>query len=115
MRAADGSVRDTAVYSVTAAEWPAVRAHLDWQLNKPREVTEQRLNSAAPTTQGDPVAKKKNITIEELWQVERLGAPSLAPDGAQAVASLTRYLDGREQGQLVAVAACPRWEASRVA
>jgi N-acetyltransferase len=36
-RTADGSLRDTAVYSITAAEWPAVRAHLDWQLNKPRE------------------------------------------------------------------------------
>jgi len=35
-RAADGSVRDTAVYSITAAEWPAVRSHLDWQLAKPR-------------------------------------------------------------------------------
>lgn len=35
-RAADGSLRDTAVYSITAAEWPAVRAHLDWQLAKPR-------------------------------------------------------------------------------
>ena len=34
---ADGTLRDTAVYSITAAEWPAVRAHLDWQLNKPRE------------------------------------------------------------------------------
>jgi RimJ/RimL family protein N-acetyltransferase len=31
-----GSVRDTAVYSITAAEWPAVRAHLDWQLLRPR-------------------------------------------------------------------------------
>jgi N-acetyltransferase len=37
-RTADGSLRDTAVYSITASEWPAVRAHLDWQLNKPREV-----------------------------------------------------------------------------
>lgn len=35
-RAADGSLRDTAVYSITAAEWPAVRSHLDWQLGKPR-------------------------------------------------------------------------------
>ena len=35
-RASDGSVRDTAAYSITAAEWPAVRAHLDWQLMKPR-------------------------------------------------------------------------------
>lgn len=35
-RAADGSLRDTAVYSITATEWPTVRAHLDWQLSKPR-------------------------------------------------------------------------------
>jgi RimJ/RimL family protein N-acetyltransferase len=35
-RAADGSLRDTAVYSITAFEWPAVRSHLDWQLAKPR-------------------------------------------------------------------------------
>ena len=35
--------------------------------------------------------KKKNITVEDLWKLERLGAPSLSPDGAQAVASLSRY------------------------
>lgn len=35
-RAPDGTLRDTAVYSITAAEWPAVRSHLDWQLRKPR-------------------------------------------------------------------------------
>lgn len=34
--ARNGTVRDTCVYSITAAEWPAVRAHLDWQLQKPR-------------------------------------------------------------------------------
>jgi N-acetyltransferase len=34
--ACDGTLRDTAVYSITAAEWPAVRSHLDWQLAKPR-------------------------------------------------------------------------------
>ena len=32
----NGTIRDTAVYSITAAEWPTVRAHLDWQLEKPR-------------------------------------------------------------------------------
>ena len=32
----NGTLRDTAVYSVTAAEWPAVRANLDWQLERPR-------------------------------------------------------------------------------
>jgi RimJ/RimL family protein N-acetyltransferase len=34
--APNGSIRDTAVYSVTAPEWPSVKAHLDWQLVKPR-------------------------------------------------------------------------------
>ncbi len=33
-RAANGTLRDTAVYSITAAEWPAVRAHLDFQLER---------------------------------------------------------------------------------
>jgi N-acetyltransferase len=32
----NGALRDTAVYSITATEWPAVRAHLDWQLTRPR-------------------------------------------------------------------------------
>lgn len=32
----NGSLRDTCVYSITAPEWPAVRAHLTWQLAKPR-------------------------------------------------------------------------------
>ena len=36
-RSPDGSLRDTAVYSITAAEWPTVRAHLDWQLMRPRQ------------------------------------------------------------------------------
>jgi RimJ/RimL family protein N-acetyltransferase len=35
-RSPDGTLRDTAVYSITAAEWPTVRSHLDWQLVKPR-------------------------------------------------------------------------------
>ena len=35
-RSTDGSLRDTAVYSITAPEWPAVKSHLAWQLAKPR-------------------------------------------------------------------------------
>ena len=31
-----GSLRDTAVYSITAAEWPTVQAHLQFQLDRPR-------------------------------------------------------------------------------
>lgn len=34
---ADGSLRDTAVYSITAAEWPAVRSNLTWKLEMPRD------------------------------------------------------------------------------
>ncbi|MEC3859879.1 GNAT family protein [Mesobacterium sp. TK19101] len=33
---AKGTLRDTAVYSITAAEWPAVRANLRWKLDQPR-------------------------------------------------------------------------------
>jgi RimJ/RimL family protein N-acetyltransferase len=32
----NGTLRDTCVYSIIAGEWPTVRAHLDWQLKKPR-------------------------------------------------------------------------------
>ncbi len=34
---ADGTLRDTCVYSILAHEWPMVRTHLDWQLEKPRD------------------------------------------------------------------------------
>ena len=35
--ATNGTLRDTVVYSITAAEWPTVKAHLTYQLNdKPR-------------------------------------------------------------------------------
>jgi RimJ/RimL family protein N-acetyltransferase len=33
----DGTIRDTVMYSVTAGEWPEVKAHLLHQLAKPRE------------------------------------------------------------------------------
>ena len=32
----DGSVRDTVMYSLAAGEWPEVKAHLLWQLSRPR-------------------------------------------------------------------------------
>ena len=35
-RSPNGSVRDTAVYSITAPEGPTVKAHLDRQLQRPR-------------------------------------------------------------------------------
>jgi N-acetyltransferase len=33
---AHGALRDTCVYSILASEWPSVKAHLDFQLVKPR-------------------------------------------------------------------------------
>ena len=32
----NGTIRDSAVYSITAAEWPMVKSHLAWQLERPR-------------------------------------------------------------------------------
>jgi RimJ/RimL family protein N-acetyltransferase len=33
----NGTLRDTAVYSVTAPDWPAVKANLTWLMEKPRD------------------------------------------------------------------------------
>lgn len=33
---ANGTLRDTCVYSIIASEWPTVKAHLAWQLARPR-------------------------------------------------------------------------------
>ena len=33
-RMADGSLRDTAVYSITPEEWPTVRSHLEYELSR---------------------------------------------------------------------------------
>jgi N-acetyltransferase len=33
----DGTIRDTVMYSLLAGEWPEVKAHLLYQLSKPRE------------------------------------------------------------------------------
>jgi len=35
-RMANGTLRDTCVYSIIAGEWPTVKAHLTWQLERPR-------------------------------------------------------------------------------
>jgi N-acetyltransferase len=36
-RYANGALRDTCVYSIVAAEWPAVKAHLEFQLTRTKE------------------------------------------------------------------------------
>jgi N-acetyltransferase len=35
-RRRDGTIRDTVMYSITAGEWPEVKAHLSYQLERPR-------------------------------------------------------------------------------
>lgn len=35
--------------------------------------------------------KKKTLTVDDLWKFERIGGLSLAPDGAQAVCSVSSY------------------------
>jgi N-acetyltransferase len=35
-RLANGTLRDTCVYSILESEWPTINAHLRWQMNKPR-------------------------------------------------------------------------------
>ncbi len=45
--------------------------------------------AARQATLRQTVARKKTFGIDDLWQVERLGTPSLAPDGAQVVAPLS--------------------------
>ena len=37
------------------------------------------------------MARTEPITVESLWQLDRLGAPSLSPDGAQAVCSVASF------------------------
>ncbi len=34
---ANGTIRDTACYSIIASEWSTVKANLTWQLEKPRD------------------------------------------------------------------------------
>jgi N-acetyltransferase len=36
LRMSNGTLRDTCVYSIIDSEWPTVKAHLRWQLDKPR-------------------------------------------------------------------------------
>src|SRR5262245_44436704 len=44
-------------------------------------------------------AKKKNFGVEDLWKIDRIGALSVAPDGAQAVCSVTRFSMQENKGR----------------
>jgi dipeptidyl aminopeptidase/acylaminoacyl peptidase len=48
--------------------------------------------ASAGTPGGTPGgAALRTLDIDTLWQLWRLGEPSLSPDGAQAVAAATRF------------------------
>lgn len=47
--------------------------------------------TSKPTAKPARAARRAPVTVEHLWQIQRIGAPSLSPDGAQAVATVTRY------------------------
>ena len=109
-RSADGTLRDTAVYSITAAEWPTVRAHL----RLAARATATAADAGRADTPRRPHGQARRPSrVDDLWRIERLGTPSLAPDGAQAVAALTRHLDGRQQGDQPRCGCCRRWAARR--
>ena len=81
----NGSLRDTAVYSIIAAEWPTVRAHLQFQLATPAIAVARAAGGLHHGQEEEP---------DDRHPVEAASAParpSLAPDGAQAVCSLSSY------------------------
>ncbi len=55
-----------------------------------------------PSTKTRPSSapnRPRHLTPELLWQLDRLGAPSLSPDGRRAVCSVTRYDTDRNEGR----------------
>jgi len=46
-----------------------------------------------------PQKKHKPFTVDELWQIERIGGISLSPDGAQAVCSVGTYSMADNKGE----------------
>ena len=56
-RASDGTLRDTVVYSIIESEWPTVRSHLTWQLEKPRTSAQPR-SGQPPVRRRSPRARR---------------------------------------------------------
>jgi RimJ/RimL family protein N-acetyltransferase len=58
-RGADGTLRDTACYSITMDEWPTIRAHLTFELTRARRrdhLVESQPAPVAPLQRGDQLA-----------------------------------------------------------
>jgi RimJ/RimL family protein N-acetyltransferase len=60
--APNGSLRDTCVYSIIAAEWPTVKAHLEFQLSKPSE-SRVGVESRRTSMAGDIEAVEKVVWV----------------------------------------------------
>ena len=43
-------------------------------------------------------AKKQPLTVDVLWQLERISGVALSPDGSQAVCSLSRFSMDENKG-----------------
>lgn len=53
---------------------------------------------AAQTTAPATTAGKQPFTIERSWQIQRLGTPTISPDGSRIVASVTRFDMAQDRG-----------------
>ena len=42
-------------------------------------------------TSGRPVKRKPPLSVEALWELQRIGTPTLSPDGGEACSAVTRY------------------------
>ena len=58
MRMPNGTLRDTVVYSIIDSEWPTVRAHLRWQLEKEQVRRAVRLALRVVTCAGVPGCRR---------------------------------------------------------
>ena len=85
---ADGTLRDTAVYSITAAEWPTVR--LAPRLAARKAALTSRLMLTTRWWRPLPWRRRRSPSTtcgsSSAW-----AAAALSPDGAQAAAAVTRH------------------------
>jgi hypothetical protein len=109
----NGTLRDTAVYSITAAEWPTVRP--TWTGSWPSHA--DALPTFAGSTPALPVfhmAKKKTLDVDTLWKHRaHRQRPACRPTARR------RWLPSRVIRWTTTAAparcgCCPRWAASRV-
>ncbi|MFM2068304.1 MAG: hypothetical protein RLZZ584_3213 [Pseudomonadota bacterium] len=77
----------------------AAAASTDQQTGQSAERAAERMTQRA----GRPLQGGKPFSVDALWQLERLGAPTLAPDGSRAVLPITQFSmqDNRARSSLL--------------